>query len=299
MGFAVLSLLLQVFLSYARYSKYLKGMALVLLAYIITAFTISNIDWREVLHNTIIPNMHLSKIQILLVCAILGTTISPYLFFWQTSQEVEEEILKGATSVSQRKSDVDHKGIRKMRIDVWLGMLFSNFVMFFIILTCGALLHTEGVTDIQSAAQAAEALRPLAGQATFLLFAIGIVGLGLLAVPVLAGSAAYALAESFRWKEGLYRKLKNAYAFYGILGVAMLVGFILNFIGLDPVRALIYAAIGNGIVAPIILYFIVSLSGRKSIMGEFANSRIVASVGWVTIIAMTIVAVALIVVLFV
>ena len=241
MGFSVISLLLQVFLSYARYAKYLKVMALVLLAYLVTAFTISGIPWGEVLRNTIVPNLHFSKTQILLVCAILGTTISPYLFFWQTSQEVEEEIQKGATSVELRQLDVTPKGIRKMRIDVWVGMFFSNIVMFFIILTSGAVLHTAGVTNIQSAAQAAKALRPLAGQAAFLLFAIGIVGVGLLALPVLAGAAAYALAESFRWKEGLYRKLKNAYAFYGVLGAAMLVGFILNFVGLDPIHALIDA----------------------------------------------------------
>ena len=297
-GFALLSLLLQVFLSYARYAKYLKGMALVLLAYVVTAFTISGIDWGEVLRNTIVPNLHVSKVQILLVCAILGTTISPYLFFWQTSQEVEEEILQGATTVAQRQRDVTPKGIRRMRTDVWVGMLFSNTVMFFIILTCGAVLHTAGVTNIQSAAQAAEALRPLAGQSAFLLFAIGIVGVGLLAVPVLAGSAAYALAESFRWKEGLYRKLKNAWAFYGVLGAAMLVGFILNFVGLDPIHALIYAAIANGIVAPIVLYFVVSLSAKSSIMGEYANSRLVNILGWVTTTAMAIVAVASIVVLF-
>jgi Mn2+/Fe2+ NRAMP family transporter len=297
-GFAALSLLLQVFLSYARYAKYLKGMALVLLAYVATAFTISGIDWGEVLRNTIMPNLHVSKMQILLVCAILGTTISPYLFFWQTSQEVEEEILQGATTVAQRQHDVTPKGIRKMRIDVWVGMFFSNIVMFFIILTSGAVLHTAGVTNIQSAAQAAEALRPLAGQAAFLLFAVGIVGVGLLALPVLAGSAAYALAESFRWKEGLYRKLKNAWAFYGVLGAAMLVGFILNFVGLDPIHALIYAAIANGIVAPVVLYFVVSLSGRSSLMGTFVNSRLVSIVGWVTAIAMAIVAVASIVALF-
>jgi NRAMP (natural resistance-associated macrophage protein)-like metal ion transporter len=298
-GFTLLSLLLQVFLSYARYAKYLKAMALVLLAYVVTAFTISGIDWNGVLRNTIVPNLHVSKTQILLVCAILGTTISPYLFFWQTSQEVEEEILRGATTVAQRQAALTPQGVRRMRIDVWLGMFFSNLVMFFIILTSGAVLHTAGVTNIKSAADAAEALRPLAGQAAFLLFAIGIVGVGLLAVPVLAGSAAYALAESFHWKEGLYRKLKNAWAFYGVLAAAMLVGFVLDFVGLDPIHALIYAAIANGIVAPIVLYFVVSLSGRKSIMGAFVNSRLVNLLGWTTAIAMAIVAVASIVALFV
>ncbi len=297
-GFASLSLLLQVFLSYARYAKYLKVMALVLLAYVVTAFTISGIHWSDVVRNTIVPSLHVSKVQILLVCAILGTTISPYLFFWQTSQEVEEEILQGASSVALRKQDVTPTGIRKMRIDVWVGMFFSNLVMFFVILTSGAVLHTAGVTNIQSAAQAAEALRPLAGQGAFLLFAIGIIGVGLLALPVLAGSAAYAVAESFRWKEGLYHKLKNAYAFYGVLAAAMLVGFILDFVGLDPIHALIYAAIANGVVAPVVLFFVVSISGRKSIMGNFVNTRLINVLGWITVIAMAVVAVASIVVLF-
>jgi NRAMP (natural resistance-associated macrophage protein)-like metal ion transporter len=297
-GFAGLSLLLQVFLSYARYAKYLKVMALVLLAYVVTAFTISGINWGEVLRNTVVPNLHVSKVQILLVCAILGTTISPYLFFWQTSQEVEEEILQGASTVAQRQRDVNPKGIRKMRVDVWMGMFFSNIVMFFIILTSGAVLHTAGVTNIQSAAQAAEALRPLAGQTAFLLFAVGIVGVGLLAVPVLAGSAAYAFAESFHWKEGLYRKLRNAYGFYGVLGAAMLAGFILDFVGLDPIHALIYAAIANGIVAPVVLYFVVSLSSRSSLMGDYVNSRFMSTLGWGTTVVMAVVAVASIVVLF-
>jgi len=291
-GFTVLSLVLQIFVSYARYAKILKWLALVLLAYVFTAFVVPNVQWGDVLHHAVVPSLHFSKVQILLICGILGTTISPYLFFWQTSQEVEEEITEGKKTISLRQQDVSPRLIRRMRIDTWVGMLFSNIVMFFIILTGGAVLHTAGLTNIQSAADAASALKPLAGQGAFLLFTIGIVGIGLLAVPVLAGSAAYAVAESFRWREGLYRKLKSAIAFYGIIAVAMLVGFVLNFIGLNPIKALIGAAVLNGIVAPVILYFIVSLSSKKNLMGKYVNGRWVRWLGWFTTVAMGVVAVA-------
>lgn len=297
-GFTVLSLGLQIFVSYARYAKLLKWLALVLLAYVLTAFVVPNVNWGDVLKHTLIPSMKFSKAQLLLICGILGTTISPYLFFWQSSQEVEEEITEGKKSIRLRQQDASPTLMRRMRVDTWVGMFFSNLVMFFIILTGGAVLHAAGLTNVQSAADAASALKPLAGQGAFLLFTIGIVGIGLLAVPVLAGSAAYAIAESFRWKEGLYRKLKSAYAFYGVIAIAMLVGFGLNFVGLNPISALIAAAILNGIVAPIILYFIVSLSSRKNLMGEYVNSRWVRWLGWFTTIAMGTVAVASIGALF-
>lgn len=291
-GFTVLSLALQVFVSYTRYAKILKWLALVLLAYVLTAFVVPNVHWGDVLRHTLVPSLQFSKTQMLLICGILGTTISPYLFFWQTSQEVEEEITEGKRTVISRQQDASPTLIHRMRVDTWVGMFFSNLVMFFVILTGGAVLHAAGLTNIQSAADAAAALEPLAGQGAFVLFTVGIVGIGLLAVPVLAGSAAYAIAESFRWREGLYRKLKSAYAFYGVIAVAMLVGFGLNFVGLNPISALIAAAILNGIVAPIILYFIVSLSSRKSLMGEYVNSRWVRWLGWFTTIAMAVVAVA-------
>ena len=175
-----------------------------------------------------------------------------------------------------------------MRIDVWSGMFLSNLVMFFIIAACGAILHKNGITEITSAAQAAEALRPFAGDVTYALFAIGIVGTGLLAIPVLAGSSSYALSEAFRWKEGLYRPLRQAHAFYGVIILSMLAGLGMNFIGLDPIKALIYAAIANGIVAPIILALIVSMSSSPKIMGRWANKPLTRFVGWFTVTLMSV-----------
>src|SRR5581483_554155 len=174
-----------------------------------------------------------------LICAILGTTISPYLFFWQTSQEVENQIMEGKTSIESRSKHISHHQIRAIRLDVWSGMILSNLVMFFIIAACAALLFTHGITNITSAAQAAEALRPFAGDKSYWLFAIGIIGTGLLAIPVLAGASSYAAAESFKWREGLYRKFGQAHAFYGTIILSVFVGLGMNFIGLDPIKALI------------------------------------------------------------
>ena len=295
--FGVISILLQVFTTYARYAKYLKYLALVLLSYIVSALFI-HFNWSEVLKHTVIPSITFSKDQILIICGLLGTTVSPYLFFWQTSQEVEEGILKGENTIKQRQHSVHPKDIRKMRVDVWVGMLFSNIVMFFIIAACAATLFSHGITNINSASDAALALRPFAGHFAYVLFAVGIIGTGMLAIPVLAGSASYAVAESFGWKFGLYRKLKNAYSFYGVIILAMVVGMGLNFIGLNPIKALIYSAVANGLVAPVILYFIVSLGSNKSVMGQYTNSRLVTMLGWLITIIMAIAGVAVIVSLF-
>jgi len=297
-GFTVVTLILEIFTSYRKYSKVLKILALVLLAYVITALTLKGVDWGDVARRAVIPSLQLSRDQILLICGILGTTISPYLFFWQASQEVEEEILDGQTTIKARSQENNWPEIRAMRKDVWTGMFFSNIVMFFIILTTGAVLHPAGITNIDTAAQAAEALRPFAGKYATLLFAVGIIGIGLLAIPVLAGSAAYAFSESFRWHEGLYRKLKNAYAFYGVIIAAIVIGFAINFIGLDPIKALIYAAILNGIIAPILMIFIMLISGSKKHLGEYANSRPVNVLGWIITFFMIIVAIASIIFLF-
>lgn len=278
-GFGVLSLCMQIFTPYAKYARYLKWLALILLAYVASAI-LANLNWSEVLSRTVLPSLDFSKDQILLICAILGTTISPYLFFWQTSQEVEEQILQGESTIAMRKGTTK-EAVKSMRIDVWSGMLLSNVVMFFIIASCGALLFSHGVTDITSAAQAAEALRPFAGDATYFLFAIGIIGTGLLAIPVLAGSSSYALSEAFGWREGLYRNLGQAKAFYGIIIISMLLGLGLNFIGLDPIKALIYSAVGNGIVAPVVLTLIVLISSNKKVMGEWVNRRSVTVLGWI------------------
>lgn len=285
-GFTVFSLLLQIFTPYVRYAKYLKWLALVLLSYIFSS-VLAHLGWGTVLRHAFVPSIAFSKDDLLLICAVLGTTISPYLFFWQTSQEVEEQILQGKTTVHERRH-TEVSDIKSMRIDVWSGMLLSNVVMFFIIAACGGILFPHGITHIQSAAQAAEALRPFAGNATYFLFAIGIIGTGLLAIPVLAGSSSYALAESFRWKEGLYRQLNpQAYAFYGVIILSMLVGLGINFIGIDPIKALIYAAVANGMVAPLILLLIVLISSSKKVMGHWVNKRSTTFIGWLVFAMMS------------
>ncbi len=278
-AFAALSVGLQIFTPYVKYARYLKWLAMILLTYVVSAF-LAHPNWGEVLRATALPHLTLGRDQLLLICAILGTTISPYLFFWQTSQEVEEKILLGETSIALRRG-ASKEDVSKMRTDVWSGMFLSNVVMFFIIAACGGVLFTHGITNITSAAQAAEALRPFAGDAAYFLFAVGIIGTGMLAIPVLAGSSSYALAESLKWRAGLYRKLKQAYAFYGTIIISMVVGLGMNFIGLDPIKALIYSAVANGLVAPVILFLIVRLSANKKVMGEWVNKRTTTVLGWI------------------
>jgi Mn2+/Fe2+ NRAMP family transporter len=247
---------------------------------------LAHLNWHVVLINAVSPtvNWH-SKDQIILICAILGTTISPYLFFWQTSQEIEEETLKGQTTLAERKITTK-QDIKEMRIDTWSGMLLSNVAMFFIIAACAGTLFVHGITNITSAAQAAQALRPFAGNLSYFLFAIGIIGVGMLAIPVLAGSASYAFGESFGWKTGLYRPLRQARSFYGIIIFSMLVGLAMNFIGLDPIKALIYSAVANGVVAPIIILLIVLLGRNKKVMGEFVNGWSSNILGWIVVFLM-------------
>lgn len=286
-AFAIGSLMLQIFTPYVRYAKYLKWLALVLLSYVLSTF-LADLNWGEVLSNAFVPSITWSTESLILLCAILGTTISPYLFFWQTSQEVEEQILQGKTTLRQRQLATPPQDVKSMRIDVWSGMFLSNLVMFFIIAACGGILHANGITEITSAAQAAEALRPFAGEATYFLFAIGIIGTGLLAIPVLAGASSYALAESFRWREGLYRDLAQGKAFYGVIIISMLTGLGMNFLGIDPIKALIYSALLNGLVAPIILFLIVKLASDHKIMGRWTNKWYVTWIGWVTVAVMTV-----------
>lgn len=276
--FALFSLALQIFTPYARYAKYLKWLALVLLAYVASAI-LAKLNWSEVLSAAFTPSIEWSKEQIILICAILGTTISPYLFFWQTSQEVEEQIVEGKTSIASRRG-TNPAELKKMRTDVWSGMLLSNIVMFFIIAACGAILFPQGITNIATASDAAEALRPFAGEASYWLFAIGIIGTGLLAIPVLAGAASYGLSEAFGWREGLNRNLHQAKGFYGVMIFSVLIGLAINFTGIDPIKALIYAAVINGVVAAPILALIVLLSSNKHIMGEWKNRRWLTGVGW-------------------
>jgi NRAMP (natural resistance-associated macrophage protein)-like metal ion transporter len=286
LGFAILCLALQIFTTYDKYAKYLKWLALVLIFYIFSALSI-NLDFNSLLKGTFIPTFSLSKDSILIITAVLGTTISPYLFFWQTAQEVEEEILEGKKTIQERRGTTDEE-VKNMRTDVWSGMFLSNLVMFFIIAACGATMFASGQRNIQTAEQAALALKPFAGDNAYLLFALGIIGTGMLAVPVLAGSASYALSESMGWKFGLYRKLKEANAFYGVIIISTLIGLGINFLNLDPIKVLIYSAVANGLIAPVILVLIVLLSSSKKVMGNRTNHPITSALGWLITGVMTI-----------
>lgn len=277
-GFTFFCMFLQIFTPYELYVKYLKYLVLVLFAYVVTAFLVQ-IDYGQLLFHTVVPSITPSKDQLFMITAILGTTISPYLFFWQTAHEVEEEILHGKTSIRLREQTTDGE-IKKMRVDVWTGMFLSNLVMFFIIATCAAVLFSNGVTQITTAAEAAAALRPLAGEYTFILFTVGIIGTGLLAVPILAGTIGYVMAESFNWRSGLYRKLHQARAFYGVIMLAMLLGMAINFFGIPPIKMLIYSAVVNGIVAPVILFLIVHMTNNPKVVKDRVNTPLQSALGW-------------------
>lgn len=291
-GIALIIMLLLIFSSYQKYAGYLKWLALVLFAYIFSTLMIKGLDWHEILANAVKPSIGLSKDQILIVTGALGTTISPYLFFWQTSQEIEQAVEKGLTDVTKRQDSLSNRDIKEMRIDVWSGMFLSNLVMFFIITACAATLNKAGITTIGTAADAADALRPLAGQYSYLLFAVGIIGTGALAIPVLAGSSSYAISESFGWKQGLHYKLRQAYAFYGIVMISIIIGVLINLIGLDPIKALIYSAVGNALVAPIVLVLIWILSSSEKIMGKHKNGSWTKTIGIIAIALMVVAGVA-------
>lgn len=282
--FSILMLGLQIFTPYARYAKYLKWLALVLLSYILSAI-LAHLDWGTVLRHAFVPTLSFNKDQLLIICAVLGTTISPYLFFWQTSQEVEEEIVQGKTTLASRQG-TDKESVKRMRIDVWSGMFLSNVVMFFIVAACGGILYPHGITNIASAADAAKALEPFAGSATHLLFAVGIIGTGMLAIPVLAGSSSYAIAESLHKPGSLGKKLNQAKVFYGMIIISMMVGLGINFLNINPIKALIYSAVANGVVAPVVLVLIVLISSNKKVMGEWANGPVTKIIGWATTVLM-------------
>ncbi len=279
--FTFACLALQIFTTYAKYAKYLKYLALLLLSYVLSAVVL-DLDWTQIFKSAATPSVVFSRDQIFMICAILGTTISPYLFFWQTAQEVEEDILKGKITIEARRG-ANLVEIKRMRADVWSGMFLSNLVMFFIILACAATLHANGITNIESAEQAAMALRPLAGEFAFLLFTLGIVGAGMLAVPILAGSASYAISESFDWDRGFNLKLNQAYAFYGVIIISMFMGLLMNFMNFDSIDMLIYSAVANGIISPFILMLIVSISSDNHIMHGHANGRFTKIIGWLTV----------------
>ncbi|MBU2595856.1 divalent metal cation transporter, partial [Patescibacteria group bacterium] len=272
--YTILIILIEILIPYHLYSKILKFLTLSLIAYIITGFIIHP-QWWAIIKETIIPDITFKKEYIFAVVAVFGTTISPYLFFWQTSEEVEENI------ESQKLKPVSTGNrIANMRTDVKSGMVFSNLVMFFIIVTTASVLFKNGIQDIGSAEQAAQALRPLVGDKAFLLFALGIVGTGLLAIPILAGSGAYALSELMNWREGLSNKFSKAKSFYLVIAISILLGLSINFLGIPPIKALYYSAFLNGIIAVPLLFVIMIVGNDQRIMGEETHPRWVKFFGW-------------------
>jgi len=269
---------LQVFVPYRRLAPILKWLTLTLFVYVAAAFTI-HIPWAVVLHDLVVPRIIPSAAFWMMIVAILGTTISPYLFFWQASQEVEELRLKGIVAGSESAHTL-RVAKRRMRLDTVVGMVFSNGVAFFVMLMGALVLNAGGVTDVQSAAQAATALRPLAGDFAFVLFSCGIIATGLLAVPVLASSAAYAVAEAFDWPEGLERHWREAKGFYAIIAVATIVGTGLDFTPIDPMKALYWSAVINGVVAVPIMVAMMLLANKPQVMGPLPVRRKTRWLGW-------------------
>jgi NRAMP (natural resistance-associated macrophage protein)-like metal ion transporter len=287
--FGLLCLVLQVFLHYATYVRFLKWLTLALLAYVAVVFTI-HVPWIQVLEHTAWPRLALNNDTITMIVAVFGTTISPYLFFWQAGQEVEDlralQKKNGMVSSLPYTMDIARGHLRRIKWDTYIGMGFSNLIAFFIILSTAATLNIAGVNNIQTSAQAAQALRPLAGEFAFLLFGFGIIGTGMLAVPVLAGSAAYAVAETFGWQEGLDLKPTEGRGFYGIIGIATLGGVILDFTPADPMRELFWSAVINGVIAVPIMAVMMMLGSQERVMGQFVIRKRLRRLGWLATSAM-------------
>jgi NRAMP (natural resistance-associated macrophage protein)-like metal ion transporter len=278
--FAAASVLLQVFVPYRRYAPFLKFLTLVLFLYVATAFTVK-IPWGEALLSLIWPRTELSADYFMMVVAVLGTTISPYLLFWQAAQEVEEMNMGKVDPPLRDKPYGGRSEVKRMTLDTVVGMIFSNGIAFFIILTTAAVLNANGVTEVRSAADAANALKPLAGELAFMLFALGIIGTGLLAIPVLAGSAAYAVSDAMGWPATLEAKAPDAVGFYSIIAAATIIGLLLGFTPLDPIKMLIWSAVLNGVVAvPIMIAMMVIATNRK-IMKRFVATSGLMIFGWV------------------
>jgi NRAMP (natural resistance-associated macrophage protein)-like metal ion transporter len=271
------------FSSYRQIARIFKWLTLVLLAYVVTAF-FAGVDWRQALLATLLPRPVWSHDYVEVLVGILGTTISPYLFFWQASQEVEEERAMGR-NLAQRKGATDAE-LRALRVDVMTGMFASNFIMYFIILTTAATLHAHGIVKIDTAKQAAEALRPLAGNAAYLLFTLGLIGTGMLGVPVLAGSCAYAISEAAAWRGSLEKKPRGARRFYTVLGVAMVLGLAIDYARLDAVKMLFWSAVTNGVLAPPLILLVLLLTSDPGVMGNRVSSVIERALGWITFVLM-------------
>lgn len=278
--FAILCVVLQIFVPYKTYSRVLKWLAIALFAYPITAFMIVQ-DWPSVITHTLVPNFTFDSNMIYIIVGILGTTISPYLFFWNTSEVVEDEVEEKRIKVSSGTGvpRISKAFIRKIRIDNLAGMSLASVSAWFIVIACAAALHTHGITQIENAQDAAAALEPLvqgfpnAGLLAKLLFSVGIIGIGLLAVPVLAGSSSYAVSEALGLKEGYYRKFNKAHGFYGIIALATVAGLIINFVGIDPIQALIFTAVFNAVASVPLLWMIYRVGNNPDVMGQYKNTR--------------------------
>ncbi len=283
--FVFLTLGLQLYIPYHRYVRYLKWLTLSLLAYAAVLFTV-RIPWGEVALRTVLPKFNWDGNAAAMVVGVFGTTISPYLFFWQASEEVEDMHAKRRAVALVENARPAGKEIRRIRWDTWSGMFFSDISAYFIILATAVTLHVAGVTNVDTAAKAASALEPLAGKFAYMLFALGILGVGLIGVPVLAGSAAYAVAEAMGWKEGLERTTTDARGFYGVIAVSVLAGLVIQYSPISPMKALFWSAVINGVVAVPLLIVIIMLASKKSVMGEFTASRPIIILGWIAALVM-------------
>jgi NRAMP (natural resistance-associated macrophage protein)-like metal ion transporter len=286
-GFAIGCTWLEVFSRYQHYVSILKWTSFVLLAYVAVAFVV-HVPWGTVLYRTFVPNFSLNTDYVITVVAVLGTTITPYCFFWQSSQEAEDQRVDPTAHALIDAPEQAPVEISRMRFDTYIGMGYSNVISLFIIVTTAATLNAHGIKDIQTSAQAAEALRPIAGAFTFALFALGIIGIGLLAVPVLAGSGAYALGEALGWTTGLERKPLDAKAFYGTIAVSTLIGIGINFVDLDPIKALFWSAVINGVVAVPLMVIIMFMAMRPDVMGRFVLPRALWAMGWLCTVVMAV-----------
>jgi NRAMP (natural resistance-associated macrophage protein)-like metal ion transporter len=290
--FATTIILSEILIPYQKYIRILKYLTLSLLAYVITALIIGE-NWQEVFIASIIPHVEFTPAFYMMFVALFGTTISPYLFFWQTSEEAEEDVSKNKIKeIGEGKPHITKREIKMMRMDVMLGMGFAQMTMWFIIMTAAGTLHTSGISDVITADQAAKALEPLvqtfpnSGQIAKTIFALGVIGTGMLAIPILSGSSAYALSEGFGWKQGLSKKFKEAKSFYLIIASSTVVGLWINFIGLDPIRALYYTAIINGIIAVPLLIAVIKVANDKKILFSHTNKRLSNVLGWLTVAIM-------------
>jgi NRAMP (natural resistance-associated macrophage protein)-like metal ion transporter len=296
--FGAISGLLQIFARYSRYVSVLKWLTLSLFAYIAVALVVQ-VPWGTVLYRMVAPQIQFKAEYLTVVVAVLGTTISPYLFFWQAEEEVEDTKERDGAKPLERAPEQAKDEFRRIRIDTYIGMGLSSLVALFIMVTAAATLNAHGVTNIQTSAQAAEALRPIAGQFAFVVFALGIVGTGLLAVPVLAGSAAFAVGETFGWHVGLARKATRAKAFYGCVAAAVAAGVLMNMSPIDPIKALFWSAVINGVVAVPIMVLLMHLSSHKEAMGKFTLPPFLKIVGWIATVTMILAAAAMFVTMFI